>query len=46
MAATGRRRRGVMYGEEEKAQKLGLRGDALREHRQKHISPIARDFQR
>jgi transposase len=34
-----------MYGEEEKAQKLGLKGDALREHRQQHIRPIARDFE-
>lgn len=37
---------GAMYGEEEKAQMLGLRGDALREHRQQHIGPIARDFER
>ena len=37
---------GAIYGEEEKAQKLGLRGDALREHRQQHIGPIARDFER
>ena len=37
---------GAMYGEEEKAQKLGLVGEALREHRQQHIRPIVVDFQR
>jgi hypothetical protein len=37
---------GAIYGEEEKAQKLGLVGDALREHRQKFIRPIADDFER
>jgi hypothetical protein len=37
---------GAMYGEEEKAQKLGLRDDALLHHRQLHIRPIVRDFQR
>jgi transposase len=37
---------GAMYGEEEKAQKLGLLGDALREHRQRYIRPIADDFGR
>jgi len=35
---------GAMYGEEEKARKLKLVGDALREHRQQHIRPIAVDF--
>ena len=37
---------GAMYGEEEKAQKLRLSGDALRTHRQTFIRPIAADFQR
>ena len=37
---------GAMYGEEEKAQELGLEGDALREHRQQCIRPIANDFER
>jgi transposase len=37
---------GAMYGEEEKAQKLGLVGDALREHRQHFIRPIADNFER
>ena len=37
---------GAMYGEEEKAQKLGLVGDALREHRQRFIRPIANDLER
>jgi transposase len=46
LAAEGGAFIGAMYGEEEKAQKLGLRGNALREHRQKHIGPIARELQR
>lgn len=37
---------GAMYGEEEKAQKQGLRGGALRKHRRAHIRPIANAFQR
>jgi transposase len=37
---------GAIYGEEEKAQRLGLHGDSLREHRQQHIRPIAEDFER
>jgi hypothetical protein len=37
---------GAMYGEEEKAQKLGLAGEALREHRQQFIRPLAHDFER
>lgn len=45
LAAEGGAFIGAMYGEEEKAQKLGLRGDALREHRQRHIGPIAREFE-
>ena len=35
-----------LYGEEEKAQKLGLTGDPLREQRQRCIRPIADDFER
>jgi hypothetical protein len=37
---------GAIYGEEEKAQRLALRGHALREHRQRFIRPIVRDFER
>ena len=37
---------GAIYGEEEKARKLALEGDALRDHRQKFIRPIADDFDR
>lgn len=37
---------GAIYGEEEAAQKLGLIGDTLREHRQQRILPIIRDFER
>ncbi len=37
---------GAIYGEEEKAQTLGLVGDALREHRQRTIQPIAEDLRR
>jgi transposase len=37
---------GAMYGEEEKAQKLGLHDDALLAHRQQYIRPIAKDFER
>ncbi|HKO53757.1 MAG TPA: IS66 family transposase [Polyangiaceae bacterium] len=44
LAAEGGAFIGAMYGEEEKALKLGLHGDALREHRQQHIRPIVRDF--
>ena len=36
---------GAMYGEEEKAQALGLVGEALREHRQRYIRPLADDFE-
>jgi hypothetical protein len=35
-----------MYGEEEKAQQLGLTGPALLEHRQRFSRPIANDFDR
>ena len=37
---------GAMYGEEERAQKHGLVGDALLAHRREHIRPIADDFVR
>jgi hypothetical protein len=46
LAAEGGAFLGAIYGEEEKAQKLALSGDALRDHRQQHIRPIVRDFQR
>ena len=46
LAAEGGAFIGAIYGEEEKAQKLGLRGDALRDHRQQYIRPIVRDFER
>ena len=36
---------GAIYGAEEKAQVLGLVADALREHRQRYIRPIANDFE-
>ncbi|MBP7686171.1 MAG: IS66 family transposase [Deltaproteobacteria bacterium] len=36
---------GAIYGEEDKAQALGLVGEALREHRQRYIRPIANDFE-
>jgi len=37
---------GAIYGEEEKAQKLGLVGDPLREYRQRCMRPIVQDFGR
>jgi transposase len=46
LAAEGGAFIGAMYGEEEKDRKLGLTGDALREHRQRFIHPIAIDFER
>lgn len=46
LAAEGGAFIGAIYGEEEKAQKLELVGDALREHRQRFIRPIADDFER
>lgn len=46
LAAEGGAFIGAMYGEEEKAQKLGLRGDALLAHRQQYIRPLAKDFER
>ncbi|MCB9657806.1 MAG: IS66 family transposase [Polyangiales bacterium] len=36
---------GAIYGEEEKAQALGLIGEALREHRQRYVRPLADDFE-
>jgi transposase len=36
---------GAIYGEEEKAQALGLVGEDLRRHRQRYIRPIANDFE-
>ena len=46
LAAEGGAFIGAMYGEEEKAQRLGLHGSALRKYRQQNIRPIARDFER
>jgi hypothetical protein len=46
LAAEGGAFIGAMYGAEEKAQKLDLRGSALRKYRQQHIRSIARDFER
>jgi transposase len=37
---------GAIYGEEERARQLDLQGDALREHRQRYIAPLVRDFER
>jgi transposase len=36
---------GAIYGEEEKAQKLGLTGDALLNYRQQFIRPIVNNFE-
>ena len=44
LALEGGRFIGAMYGEEEAAQKLGLRGDDLRRYRQERIRPIANEF--
>ena len=46
LAAEGGAFIGALYGVEQEAKKLGLRGDALREHRQQHCRPIVRDFTR
>jgi len=46
LAAEGGAFIGAMYGEEEKAQKLGLAGAALLAHRRQHIRPIVREFER
>ena len=37
---------GAIYGEEERARKLGLRGDHLLEHRQTFIRPLIAEFER
>ena len=37
---------GAMYGAEEEAKRRGLKDDALREHRQTHIRPVADDFEK
>jgi hypothetical protein len=36
---------GAIYGEEEKAQELGLTGESLLEHRRRFIHPIVKDFE-
>jgi transposase len=46
LAAEGGAFIGAMYAAENKARELGLHGDDLREHRQRHIRPIVRDFER
>jgi transposase len=46
LAAEGGAFLGAIYGEEEKAQKLGLSGEALRTHRQQSMRPLIADFQR
>ena len=46
LAAEGGAFIGAIYGEEEKAQHLGLSGDELRAHRRSFIRPIAADFTR
>jgi len=45
LAAEGGEFIGAMYGEEEKAQKQGLTGEALLAHRQRFIRPIADSFE-
>lgn len=46
LAAEGGAFIGAIYGEEEKAQKKGLAGDALLAHRRARIRPIADKFER
>jgi len=46
LAAEGGAFLGAIYGEEEKAQQLGLTGDALRANRQAFIRPLVDDFDR
>jgi transposase len=46
LAAEGGAFIGAIYGEEETAQKLGLVGEKLREHRQRGIRPIIQSFVR
>jgi len=45
LAAEGGAFIGAMYAAENKARELGLRGDDLRDHRQRHIRPVVRDFE-
>ena len=44
LAAEGGSFLGAIYGEEEAAQNLGLKGASLRAHRRKRIRPIAKHF--
>ena len=44
LAAEGGAFIGAIYGEEEKAKALCLKGDALREHRRQHIAPLAAEL--
>jgi transposase len=44
LAAEGGAFIGAIYGEEEKAQELGLVGTALNKYRQRHIRPLMKDF--
>jgi transposase len=46
LAAEGGAFIGAIYGEEEKALRAGLSGEALRVHRETHIRPIAEQFRR
>jgi transposase len=46
LAAEGGAFIGAIYGEEETAQKLGLAGEKLREHRRRQIRPIIESFVR
>lgn len=46
LAAEGGAFIGAMYAAENKARELGLRGDDLRDHRQRLIRPIVGDFER
>lgn len=46
LAAEGGAFIGAIYGEEEKAQKLGLAGEKLGEHRRRQIRPIIESFVR
>ena len=36
---------GAIYGHEEKARELGLRGAALRDHRRQHMRPLVTEFE-
>jgi len=44
LAAEGGAFIGAIYGEEEKARVLGLKGDALREYRRLHIAPLVAEL--